>query len=200
MPRLAGAAKLISILKQRLHIAGVEFNRPFIRNFLGKIGEIEFKVVPTSKLISREHAISAFCLGQSKDSAAGDLQRRILRHLEAWLQLRIDEHIDRLVSRCGRRDGKAFQNLLSPPSSSMSMRTGTGSPKCTSMGRRQTRYSISAGSASSIISRFIDAHLLDEIAREHRKGRRLYVVTTNIVRPAPKITLVTCAALTNCSA
>ena len=31
---------------------------------------------------------------------------------------------------------------------------------------------ISAGSANSIASRFIDAHLLDEVARQHRKGRR----------------------------
>ena len=44
---------------------------------------------------------------------------------------------------------------------------------------------ISAGSANSIVSRFIDAHLLDEVARQHRKGRRLYVVTTNLDAQRP---------------
>ena len=44
---------------------------------------------------------------------------------------------------------------------------------------------ISAGSANSIISRFIDAHLLDDVARQHRKGRRLYVVTTNLDAQRP---------------
>src|SRR6516164_179249 len=33
--------------------------------------------------------------------------------------------------------------------------------------------------AGSIISRFITRHLLDDIAREYRKERRLYVVTTS---------------------
>jgi predicted acylesterase/phospholipase RssA len=44
---------------------------------------------------------------------------------------------------------------------------------------------ISAGSAHSIIAHFIDRPLLDKIAREHRKGRRLYVVTTNLDAQRP---------------
>ena len=44
---------------------------------------------------------------------------------------------------------------------------------------------ISAGSANSIISQFITRRLLDDIAREHRKGRRLYVVTTNLDAQRP---------------
>jgi predicted acylesterase/phospholipase RssA len=44
---------------------------------------------------------------------------------------------------------------------------------------------ISEGSAHSIVSRFIDRRLLDNIAREHRKGRRLYVVTTNLDAQRP---------------
>jgi len=44
---------------------------------------------------------------------------------------------------------------------------------------------ISEGSAHSIVSRFIDRRLLDAVAREHRKGRRLYVVTTNLDAQRP---------------
>ena len=44
---------------------------------------------------------------------------------------------------------------------------------------------ISAGSANSIISRFITRRVLDDIAREYRKGRRLYVVTTNLDAQRP---------------
>jgi predicted acylesterase/phospholipase RssA len=44
---------------------------------------------------------------------------------------------------------------------------------------------ISAASAHNIVSRFIDRRLLDNIAREHRKGRRLYVVTTNLDAQRP---------------
>jgi predicted acylesterase/phospholipase RssA len=44
---------------------------------------------------------------------------------------------------------------------------------------------ITAGSAHSIVSRFIDRRLLDDVAREHRKGRRLYVVTTNLDAQRP---------------
>jgi predicted acylesterase/phospholipase RssA len=44
---------------------------------------------------------------------------------------------------------------------------------------------ISAGSANSIIAQFINRQLLDDIAREHRKGRRLYVVTTNLDAQRP---------------
>ena len=44
---------------------------------------------------------------------------------------------------------------------------------------------ISAGTANSIIAQFINRQLLDDIAREHRKGRRLYVVTTNLDAQRP---------------
>jgi predicted acylesterase/phospholipase RssA len=44
---------------------------------------------------------------------------------------------------------------------------------------------ISAASANSIFSQFITRRLLDDIAREHRKGRRLYVVTTNLDMQRP---------------
>jgi hypothetical protein len=44
---------------------------------------------------------------------------------------------------------------------------------------------ISASSAKNIISQFINARLLDDIAREHRKGRRLFVVTTNLDAQRP---------------
>jgi hypothetical protein len=37
---------------------------------------------------------------------------------------------------------------------------------------------MSASSAKNIISQFVNAPLLDDIAREHRKGRRLFAVTT----------------------
>jgi predicted patatin/cPLA2 family phospholipase len=44
---------------------------------------------------------------------------------------------------------------------------------------------ISASSAKNIISQFVNARLLDDIAREHRKGRRLFVVTTNLDAQRP---------------
>jgi len=46
---------------------------------------------------------------------------------------------------------------------------------------------ISADNAKTIISRFIDQRLIDEIAREHRKGRRLLVVTTNLDAQRPVV-------------
>jgi predicted patatin/cPLA2 family phospholipase len=46
---------------------------------------------------------------------------------------------------------------------------------------------ISAGSAKGIISRFVNTRLLDDIAREHRRGRRLYVVTTNLDAQRPVV-------------
>jgi predicted acylesterase/phospholipase RssA len=46
---------------------------------------------------------------------------------------------------------------------------------------------ISAERAKAIISHFIDQHLIDDIAREHRKGRRLFVVTTNLDAQRPVV-------------
>ncbi len=44
---------------------------------------------------------------------------------------------------------------------------------------------ISPDSARSIVSRFITPRVLADIAREHRKGRRLYVITTNLDAQRP---------------
>lgn len=44
---------------------------------------------------------------------------------------------------------------------------------------------ISHDSAHDIISRYITPRLLSDIAREHRKGRRLYVITTNLDAQRP---------------
>jgi hypothetical protein len=44
---------------------------------------------------------------------------------------------------------------------------------------------ISHDTAQGIISRYVTARLLSEIAREHRKGRRLYVITTNLDAQRP---------------
>jgi len=44
---------------------------------------------------------------------------------------------------------------------------------------------ISADNAHSIVSRFVNPRLLAAIAREHRRGRRLYVVTTNLDAQRP---------------
>ena len=44
---------------------------------------------------------------------------------------------------------------------------------------------ISQDSAHSIISRYITPRLLADIAREHRKGRRLYAITTNLDAQRP---------------
>jgi predicted acylesterase/phospholipase RssA len=44
---------------------------------------------------------------------------------------------------------------------------------------------ISESSANGIISRFVTPELLDAVAREHRRGRRLYVVTTNLDAQRP---------------
>src|ERR1700730_10689046 len=98
LPGSTGAANLVAVCKQGTHITRLKSTRASIGDVIWQIGEIEFKAIASRKFVSGDHAVSALRLGQSENGAAGNLNRTVLRQLEARLELWIDQHVHRFVN------------------------------------------------------------------------------------------------------
>ena len=163
-PCLNGA--LESILEQALHVVAIGADRRAVG--IGRIEgrEVEFDSVSSGELVGGEQGFADICLHHRQEGTHDDRQRAVLHHLEIPCELVVDddEEPPRQLSwlEASTVSGTMPSEIIYPSFN------------------RSTQRSESWARAAPLrrLVALVDQRMLERIAEEHKRGRRLIVVTT----------------------